>query len=224
VQDLLAGAGMPGVEARLAHELGRDRARPDVFEGRPSPALHGSDARPCHFVPLRHRGDDGAVAREVEVQERPALVPEGGGGDRRVHQTHHRKAGRPRDAQQERERGRAPETGHGQEGLRGLVARCGPDGEELRVGEVRAADPLREGQAGGRGVEGIPIRVVHEARLETCFRCGLRSHEQAAAVEQGQPRARGQGMGGPGAEGHQADVVHLDGERAHRIRPPPGCG
>ena len=53
------GAGVPGVEARLAHELGRDRPRP---RGLRRPSIPGpppeTTPRPRHFVPLRHRGDD----------------------------------------------------------------------------------------------------------------------------------------------------------------------
>ena len=99
-----------------------------------------------------------AVAREVEVEERLAFMPEGGGGDGRVHEAHDGKARGAGHAQQEAESGGAPEAGHGQEGLRGLVARRGPNGEELRVGEVGPADALRERQAGGRGVEADPSR------------------------------------------------------------------
>jgi hypothetical protein len=158
------------------------------------------------------------------MEERHAFMPERGGGDGRVHEAHDGKARGPGHAQQEGERGAAPEARHGQEGLGGLVAGGGPKGDELGVGEIGSGHALRERPAGGRGVERIPIRVVYEPRLETCFRRRVRPHEQAAPVEQGDPRARGQGMAGPSAESHQTGVVHLDGERAHRIRLLPGSG
>ena len=213
----------------------RDEAvREVVSEG----GLEGRGAQPRD---VRHReapgavvavqgGEDGAVAREVEVEEDVVARGEARSRHGRVHQPPHVEAGGPGHAQEQAERRGGPEAGHGQDDLgtgRGLrTRRAARTGFGPRPGQGRAERAqMGEGEVGvahaggirpaqGLRVEAVPEGVAYRARPELRARRRGRSGQEGPVLEERNPRTLDEPLTLP--EDLEAGVVHFQDQGSHQ--------